>query len=85
MTMYTENPKIYKKKKKTPKNKNKKPHHHQTKPYYLVNLSEFSKPVRYRINVQISTAFLYTSNKQLKNKIITIYNNFLKNHKILRE
>lgn len=66
------------------KSTKKKPHHHQTKPYYLVNLSEFSKPVRYRINVQISIAFLYTSNKQLKNKIITIYNNFLKITKYLR-
>lgn len=75
--MYVENSTIYQK--QTNKNKT------TTKNTTLVELNEFSKPIEYKVNIQMSTAFLYISNKQLLNKIkrITIYSNF-KNHKTLR-
>lgn len=64
--MYVENPKIHLRNPKKTKNKNPG----RTK--------WISKPVGYKINIEISIAFLYISNKQLQNKIkrITIYSNF---------
>ena len=55
---------------------------HTKKKTIRVN-KKLSKVARYKINIQISTVFLYISNEQIKNEVKKIHYNSIRKNKII--